>query len=180
MTKQYREIHVCESCGHRQTAEWSVGNWIRNHGLLDSIKYKFARFDIDMVCHRYEKPEKLMFVEVKQFGSESEIAQVDTLGIVDQLVRPAWNNKPTNGDRVCHRDQVPRIVRSELKKRNVMVYSYGVHYLTLSGDTPDDSDTILWNDRQIDVPTLVSVLKMDIDPHTLEPFEEYVRQGATP
>jgi hypothetical protein len=66
----------------------------------------------------------------------------------------------------------PNYVWSHMLKRNVCVKAFGMHTLTLSGTTPDNSSEIVWDGRHfISEAGLVSLLRFDICPDTLQKLD---------
>lgn len=65
----------------------------------------------------------------------------------------------------------PVDVYSPMLRRRIKLRSYGMHVLTFSGLGPNDSDVIQWDFKEIDIDTLTSILRFDLDPDTLKPID---------
>lgn len=96
--------------------------------------------------------QHIMLIEVKTFGRRVPSAQADTYHLIDQVLR--------RKDRKYFR-------RMTGEKR--WVRTWGVHYVTLSGDAPDTSAWITWDAKPIDVTTLEELLRFERNPDTLKP-----------
>lgn len=159
---------------------------MRNCTRLDSVRQGIARFDLDVLIHRYKTPaadklglrdlQIMFFLEVKGRGTKCTEAQADTLHILSQIMNNRTRNK--HGDGRGHRarpdpklEGCPKIVQSLAAKRSVRLWAMGGHVLTLEHDTPEDSAWMLWDKKQIDLDTLIGILGCDIDPHSLKPID---------
>src|SRR6187399_274333 len=100
MTRAYRGLVHCPSCGTSHSAETAFERWMRGEPALDSRTAGIVRFDCDVLLHRYclvtdQKSSRnlqcLMFVEVKTYMAEPSDAQRDTLSLMSQVLR---NRRP--------------------------------------------------------------------------------------
>lgn len=139
--------------------------WLRYNPNLDSRTKFLSCHDCDMWVHRYSVGEDgrrlnhIMLIEVKTWGKQSERAQVDTLMVVDQLLR--------FGTR--------RYVRS-VKLKGITgsvrtVWSWGVHTLRMSDGRPDESEWLEWDGKRISVSTLEAIIRFDLRPDTMVKLE---------
>jgi hypothetical protein len=115
----------------------------------------------------------LMLVEVKTNGATVNQAQRDLLTIVNQLLRTvAWKDQRTDGRFDPGHRQNARLVYSVIAGKKIQLQCYGVHRLTLSGATPDDSEWIQWDYTTLTgVTELVEILRFDKNPDSLKPME---------
>ena len=153
MTRQFNQTTHCGSCGSITTTETAFGRWIRNNKELDSVKDSIVVQDQDYWIHKYashgDRSFKLLVgVEIKTMGAELTDAQQDLLHILNQLMR---NRKqtPTKGVKWQAGPGI-NIVKSLMHNCNVRLRAYGMHVLKFSGMGPDDSESIKWDNREID------------------------------
>jgi len=188
MTRRFGNLVNCPHCGRSHTAETAVERWIRNCRELDSIQAGIARFDIDVLMHRYltlrdkrgtRLVQAIMFLEIKTLGAELADAQQDTLGMLSQVLR--------NRRRNMYRDKRGRHLGdhsplasaySHMMGRRVRLRMFGGHLLRLSGTSPTDSDWMTWDNKRINVHQLIALLRFDLDPDTLRPIDWRRRSGA--
>ena len=187
MTRRFNSRIRCESCGEMTSEESPMERWIRNHETLDS-RNGIVRFDVDILLHRFKSIsdakgqrdiEFMMFIEVKTFSASLTDTQQDTLGLLNQILRnrrPNMHSEP--------RRQVPRQpakAYSRMKRREVPLRLLGGHLLQLSGSDPKNSETILWDYKPIDVPTLVELMLFDRDPDNLDASKsDWMRRRSMP
>lgn len=135
--------------------------WIRDNPRLDSVRDGLCCTDSDLWVHRYctkvdrvgtRELQHIMLIEVKTFGRQVPPAQEDTYHLIDQILR--------RKDRKHYK-------RADGQKR--WVRSWGVHYICLSGETPDDSDWITWDGKPVDVQSLEELLRFERHPDSLKP-----------
>jgi hypothetical protein len=148
--------------GRRDGLDTPFGKWIRNHPGLDSIKERLSIQDQDYWIHQYRAHhdrigaravDSIMLIEVKTFGRGEPFAQRDTLTVIDRLLR--FNgNKPYRSYRKVTAGYEKRIVRC-----------FGCVTLIMSGDSPENSEWMLWRGIRIDVDLLVKLLRFEHDPH---------------
>ncbi len=173
MTRKFNSLIRCPSCGHLHTAETPFERWVRSRPELESTA-GLVRFDLDMLLHRYLTPtdkrggrdlQGIHFVEVKTYGAEMSASQRDTLGLLNQVLR---NRKPNiNGERHQRNllGHTPTATAVSLKLgQRVGLRMFGGHLLVLSGDDPDNSEWMTWHGIKIDKPTLMKLLRLDLDP----------------
>jgi len=140
-----------------------------------------VRFDCDILLHRYFMPgdkkgirdlQCLMFIEAKTQGASLTPAQQDTLSMFNQALR---NRRPNiyRKKRGRHlKDHCPpALAYSHLLKDDVRLWMYGGHLLRMNNDAPDTSTWIEWDYQKIDVPTLLQLMKFEIDPDSLQPID---------
>lgn len=171
MTRSFNEKIRCPDCGCEHTVETDFERWVREHPQLDSIKSDLVRFDLDMLLHKYKtcidgKGSRLiqcmMFVEIKTFMATPSPAQVDTLSMLNQVLRnrrPNVNSKTrrqTNGQATK--------VWSKLQRRNVTLKLYGGHLLQLDGTSPVNSSKMFWDYQEIGLDFLLDLLRFERDP----------------
>ena len=181
-TRPHFSQYYCGNCRTWQTQESSFGRWLRNNKALDaSDGYCFV--DQDYFLHKYKTQggrefQLLMTLEIKTMGSNPTLAQRDTLHCVNQVMR---NRKQTpTKDLQFQAGSAPLRVFSLLLNREVQLRTFGVHVLRFSGMGPDDSDTIHWDRRPIDVATLTALLRFDLDPDTLKPLDLRIHHSKPP
>ena len=173
MTAPFRRFATCKKCGTRVPLEDDIGQWIRNHPQLDSGK-GFAFMDKDIVAHLFKRNNDrefqcLMFIEFKSYGRDLDDSQRDTMILVDQLFRND-RTTPTKKERL-HIHSISDKAYSSMNRRKVGVKAFGYHLVRLSGNTPEDSTRIKWDKREIDLDTLVKLLRFELNPDTLRPMD---------
>ncbi len=143
------------TCDRRDGLEKPLNDWIRHHPELDSAPDEAALSiqNIDFVVHQYLVPNEcsleyetvnLMLIEIKNYGAtNNNVAQNDTFSLIDQAL---W---------VTHRQ---RELLTTMRGRKYLVY-HGFHCLQLSGLTPDDSETMLWDGKSITTEQLIEILR---------------------
>lgn len=188
MTRPYNTFFDCPSCGCVTSTETSFGRWVRENKELDSTK-GIVIYDVDYIVHRYKRIvngiyrrdfQLIMLVEVKTRMSPVDENQRDTLYILNQIIenRKVNNRMMETGRRHNNKHRTsfgPHKVWSSKNKRWVYVRSFGVFTLRFSGLGPADSDSILWNKREIDASTLEKLLLFEIDPDNFLPMDEVLR-----
>ena len=175
MTSQFRKVAHCPNCGYDVPLEDDFSQWLRGEPLLDSA-HGFVFTDKDIVCHRYKTShgrefQLFMFVEVKIKADLLRDSQRDTLIMIDQMFR---NDRSTPTKRArLHGHFVTERVWSTSQKRWIVPRSLGYHLLRISGFDPPSSAIMRWDKRpeNITVPTLISLLRFDLHPDTLEPLD---------
>lgn len=184
MTRQFNTEFHCSNCGCMTTAETSFGRWIRGNKHLKS-ENGFAVYDIDFLVHKFKThrgrdKQMLMIVEVKTRNSNMTDAQRDSMYILNQIIETRRDNQSTKKNRKStnHPHKTTNVSNeyySAVSKRFVQILSFGVFKLVFSGLGPEDSESIRWNDKEIDLQTLEKLLAFDIDPVNFKPIEEYIR-----
>lgn len=193
MTRSFNSTIECPNCGFSHTVETAFERWIRNNPELDSRRTGIVRFDLDVLHHKYlRKIDKrgtrdiqcMMFIEVKTHvirakpGLLSD-AQRDTLSLLNQVLR----NRRTN----LHQEKLGRHAknrtplckaRSLLLNKDVRLWLFGGHLLTLSQTSPEDSDVITWDYKEIEIGQLIRLMQFDIDPDTLRRIDWRRRYSA--
>ena len=173
MTRQFNQQIHCPNCQTWITHETSFGRWIRNNKDLDSSK-GYCVSDQDYWIHRFKTFRNrdfqlLMLVEIKTMGAALTTAQKDTLHLVNQIMR---NRKqtPTKELKFQLGNTIAKTY-SIMAGKEVLVRLYGMHALTFSGLGPNDSEWITWDKYDVDIETLTSILRFDLDPDTLKPID---------
>lgn len=148
----------------RPETDTPFGSWIRNHPQLDSIRERLSVTDSDWWIHQYRARtakagskmlDNVMLVEVKTHEADVRFAQRDTLFLVNQMLR---KSSVVNGRRRYVKCVSPTVGETRY------VRLFGVHVLTFSGNTPVDSDRIVWDSTVIDEQILVELLCFKRDP----------------
>jgi len=91
MTKRFSKHVVCPRCRMVHTAESAFDRWLRDNPALGSDRGLVA-MDNDVLVHRFKfygdrTFQCLMWVEVKAFGAQPEPWQLDTLALLDAVLR---------------------------------------------------------------------------------------------
>ena len=158
---------VCRHCAEERRIDTPLSSWIRRHPRLDSSANGAALSitDLDFVIHKYVvrddktgvviSKQHLMLVEEKAHGANVSVAQGDTLRVLDQLIR--------NG---------PALPLVQALRGSLNIKYHGLHVLRLSNTTPENSDAMWWDDKEISDEMLVELLTFRRDAHTLKPREE--------
>lgn len=151
---------------------------MRNNNHLDSIIEGLVLSDADYCIHRYKTYtdngqsrlfQLIMWLEVKTQGARLNDSQYDTLYILNQVLR---NRRATPTKQLrWQAGTAPLKVYSPWCKKEVNVRVYGVHVLRLSGEAPDNSETIQWDTRTVGIDTLEQLLRFELDPDTLQPID---------
>ncbi len=150
----------------RDGNEAALNAWIRNHPRLGSGPNQAALSiqNLDFIVHRYlvreDKTNRILqrvhflCIEAKTHGAKSNVAQSDTLSITDQAFEHAHKS-----------------IVNTIRGRKRLFY-HGLHYLILSGTSPEDSTEILWDQKPITPNQLVDLIRFDINAYTLQRREE--------
>ncbi len=181
MTARWRQYVPCPACGAQVPAEYPFDAWVRAHPELDSIRDGIVITDGDKWVHRYairtggatdKSVQYLMSVEVKTFERDLTPSQRDTLHMINALLRTTpWKEQRLNGRLISDHAQNVRIVPSSLNGRRIQLLCYGIHKLRLSHGTPDDSEWMTWDDKDITSEQLVGLLRFDLHPDSLNRLE---------
>lgn len=184
MTRPFQRTAKCPNCHYDIPLEDEISHWSRHHPELNS-EDGFTYMDKDLICHRFKTThgrefQCLMFVEFKSRGGALKKSQKDTMWIVDQMFRTDTTTPTKKAGLHC--GLVPSRVWSEASKMWVAVKAFGFHLCVLSGRTPDDSDRILWDGKEITLADLIKLLRFDLDPRTLRPMDWRIhhRKEAVP
>lgn len=176
--REWRSYVPCPVCGAQVSTEQPIDEWIRAHPDLDSQREGVVIADGDKIVHRYHVRTKgrsdrgvqyIMQLELKTFCAKETPSQQDTLSIWNQINRTvAWKFQRQQGRFTKGHPQNVRLITvySPLNGR-VQVLNYGKHTLRLSAATPEDSDWMTWDGKEIDTETLVQVLRFDRSPDSL-------------
>lgn len=172
MTRPFNQQFHCNNCGCWQTQESSFSRWIRGNKELDS-RSGYCVIDQDYWIHRFKTYgdrafQLLMLVEIKTLNGQLSDAQRDTLHIINQFLR---NRRQTPTKDLKHQPGNALPVKSTMNGAFVNVRAYGMHVLQFSGLGPDDSESINWDSKPIDVATLTGLLRFDLDPDSLNPLD---------
>jgi hypothetical protein len=175
VTKAYNRRVFCPHCRKSHPEESAFNQWVRGHPALDSRTYGIVRFDCDQLIHRYKIVgdgmgerviQCVMFIEVKTHGAEPDAAQLDTLGLLSQVIR----NRKKN----VHADKVgrhlgnhtpPAVAYSSILGKKVALRMFGGHLLQFEKNDPQDSAWIKWDRKGIDAGQLVGLLRFELDPN---------------
>lgn len=173
MTTPYRRKAICPNCYYDMPLEDEISSWIRNNEQLRSSD-GFVFMDKDLICHRFKTThgrsfQCLMFVEFKSRGRDLNESQRDTMHLINQMFRtdrttPTKISKP-------HLANIPDEVYSIAARSKVKVKGFGYHLVRLSGTTPDDSNKIIWDKREISKDDLIKLLRFDLNPDTLQQMD---------
>lgn len=196
MTAKFRGEMLCPDCGYSFTGEPLWKQQLRHHPGLDSKELCLNFGDCDMIMYRYGRkrsPERgrnpltgelmdrsvrwHMIVEVKTHDAEPSRAQDEQHWVTTQLLTTnRWNNErdSKSGRFVADHEQNFRRVEVDMPpqfggEKKVLVLSYGVHLLQMSGHDFKSSKTIHWDRQEISKTDLVEVLRFDRHPNTLKP-----------
>lgn len=170
-TKPFKKRVICEHCQRPTTAESAFERWMRLCDILDS-SLGIVRFDLDVLLHRYTFQsdgkgsrliQAMMFIEVKTRGDKLSESQQDTLSLLNQVLR----NRKMNMHAVPRPQVENRPVKAFSRKngREIQLRLFGGHLLQLSGLSPVDSDSIIWDWKwKLDQDRLIRLLKFELDP----------------
>lgn len=173
MTIEFRQSTPCPNCGYDIPLETPFSQWIRERKDYDS-KIGFVLMDKDLIVHRYMTNNDrtipyIMCVEVKTKNREMDATQRDTFWTFSQLIR---NRRITPTSKIPMQSNPHTLkIYSSFNLRYFHIRSFGGHVLRLSETTPDDSKTILWDEKKIDLDTLMKLLKFELNPDTLGPID---------
>lgn len=149
----------------RDGSETPFSAWIRRESRLESIQERLSVMDADYWIHQYRahvdrigerKIDSIMCIELKTFSANLRFAQRDTLRLVAATYRKVNYTK----DGKC------KTLRLDMGNEIRVVRMYGYFVLRLEQASPE-TGWIEWDGRQIDLETLIEVLKFDRDPRTL-------------
>jgi len=169
MTRPHLSQVHCPNCKTFHTHETLFGRWIRSNPHLESSD-GYCIIDQDYWIHRFKvhgmrQFQLLMLVEIKTLGQDLSDAQKDTLHMVNQLMR---NRRRTPTKEMLYQaGHGPLKVQSLMARTEVFLRAYGVHVLTFSSLGPDDSGSIFWDKKPIDLDTLTNLLRFEIDPDSM-------------
>lgn len=174
MTKHFNDQWQCPKCGEKHAKETLFKQWIRSHPGLESTE-GFVVYDCDLWVHRYKihksrQVQCLMFVEVKTYGAKPDMAQEDTLSLVNQVMRNRRANKHADVPR-RQAGGVPLKLHSKILNQVISCRLFGVHLLTFERDAPQNSAWIAWDNKRISEQQLLQILRLDFDPDTLRPID---------
>jgi len=171
MTKRFKQMVHCPKCGYEHTVEQGFGRWIRDVETMDSKRDGFYVMDSDYWIYKWKTCRNksyqcIMLVELKTRGKKPDDAQRSCMHMINQLMR---NRKQYPAIKLQAGTGLTKLY-SIMNRKRVNVKSFGVHTLCLSGTSPDNSSEILWDNKRIDVNKLVSLLRFDTDPDSLNPY----------
>jgi hypothetical protein len=145
------------------------------------VQSGIARFDIDVLLHRYltlrdkrgqREVQAIMFVEIKTRDADMTLAQRDTLGMLNQVLRNRKRNMHCERRGRHLSDHTPLAsAYSHVRQGRVRLRMFGGHVLRFSGTCPSDSRSMTWDGKQINVHQLIALLRFDLDPDTIEPID---------
>lgn len=173
MTKAFRRMAKCV-CGRLYPLEDAFCDWVRQHPDLPSSQIGIA--DMDLFIHRYRFTHGRGFdcfclIEVKTRSAPASPSQRDTLNMIGQLLRHSRKRTPTKKRIFKQASNPPAELYSTMRKSWVPYKAFGYHLLQLDGSTPDDSQEIRWDHHFINRPTLIRLLRFELDPDTLNPID---------
>jgi len=171
MTRTFNEVVRCKKCGNQQTNETDFERWMRNSSDLDSRSAGIVRFDVDVLLHKYKTlidnassrdVQFMMFVEVKTMMAEPSESQIDTLSLLNNVLR----NRQVNMHHTPRKQMGGQLrkVYSHAKKKEVRLYLFGGHLLQISGTDPVNSDRMLWDRKPITAADLIRILRFEVNP----------------
>lgn len=174
MTRTFNEKIRCPQCGYDHTIETDFERWMRHNPELKS-ESGIVRFDLDILLHRYKFSEDrkgtrdvqcMMFVEVKTFMATPSPAQIDTLSILNQVLR----NRRPNIHSTPRRQVIGQLTKaySKLNRRDVRLWLFGGHLLQIDGSSPDNSSRMLWDNLDINKSHLLELLRFERNPDNVE------------
>lgn len=178
MTRSMNARWQCPNCKCLASCETGFERWMRENELLDSREFGIARFDLDVLIHRYKFDcddaygsrdiQALMFIEVKTHAAKASDAQLDTLSAMSQLLRNRKQNMYQDklGRHAKHHEPLTETY-SHILKKYVSMKAFGGHLLTLQKQSPDDSEWMTWDGKEITPDQLMQLLRFEIDPDTL-------------
>lgn len=192
MTRPFSQRMQCPNCRTEVTIETALGRWLRAHPGLrseDGLNIYDADHSVERrIVHKYKdggdrEAQCFMEVEVKEYGALPTAAQRSTM----QILSDFWKNTIGNmySSRGASRDRSgrPRKIYDRQFGRFVYVRHYGIHLLQFEKTSPDDSEWIKWDGVQVTSEQLVSLLRFDIHPYTLNPLsarDRHARQKYYP
>lgn len=113
----------------------------------------------------------MMFVEVKSFGSHMSIAQKDTLSLLNQVLRNRTKNKHADRHGRHAANHVPMAkAYSHAIKKDIRLKLFGGHLLQMETDDPEIGN-LQWDFKDIGLDTLISLLRFEIDPDTMNEID---------
>jgi hypothetical protein len=144
---------------------------MRNSSDLDSRTAGIVRFDVDVLLHKYKTlidnassrdVQFMMFVEVKTMMAEPSESQIDTLSLLNNVLR----NRQVNMHRSPRKQMGGQLrkVYSHAKKKEVKLFLFGGHLLQISGTDPENSIRMLWDRKPITQGDLLKILRFEVDP----------------
>lgn len=189
MTRAFDGLVCCPHCKKWHTAETALERWIRNHADLDSRTKGIARFDCDILLHRYLMPtdkkgtrelQCVMFIEAKTQWANVSPSQRDTLSMLSQVLRNRKDNRhQTKRGRHAGDHIPPCSCYSHMLGREVRVRLFGGHLLRMSGDCPESSQSMTWDGEDIDTETLLRVLRFERDPDDISKPIDWRRRWSS-
>lgn len=181
MTRQFNQTVQCPACGHSHSPEVPFKQWIRNEPELDSVQHGLVVMDCDQIVHRYKTHtdklgtrdvQCLMIIEVKTHGAKVTLAQRDTLSLLSQLLNNMRDTPTYKSTKRRANDKTRDVnAHSHMIGRSIRVFSFGAFLLTMSGDCPETSEWIKWDNKDIDIATLIRILRFDLNPVTLQEMD---------
>lgn len=122
-------------------------DWTRQVTELPSSIYSLI--DVDLVVYRHfpRDVQVIMLIEQKAFNATIRFAQKETYSVLDQMLSRSSG---------C----IIRMWNGQLAK----MYYAGWHILTFDGRTPQESDCILWDGKQVAFSGLIELMAFKRDP----------------
>ena len=188
MTIPYRHKIACPHCRGELSLEEPFKTWLRENKLLDSVNHCIVIGDCDLIVYRYGSrwsPERQrdrsirwhQIVEVKTFDKEPSRSQDELHFITNQLLTTSkkvertdtglFENGHINNIRHVYVD-MPAEFGGE---KQVLVLSYGVQLLQLSGRCFATSERIRWNGVEVSLDEVTELLSFKRHPVSLQPLD---------
>jgi hypothetical protein len=156
--------------------DFAALQWLRSRPGLDSRRERLSIPDVDLVVHRYRdrtsknpkyRVDNVMLLETKAHADGPQLgtfAEHDTFGLLNAL----WNSRVKH-----HSHGVIRSYPVNFCGERRRVRWWGVHVWAMSGDRPDNSREMWWDQvpSSISVDTLERLIKFEIDPFTFAPVD---------
>ncbi len=148
--------------------EWSL--WLNElrDSELNPQRYGFALVNVDGLHFADRNPDLYFFVlEAKSRGAKLSKHQVIALELL-RVGCVRLNYAPVG--------RLLRMWKGNLESR--VVHFLGVHTLRMSGTTPDDSDTLLWDSLPITRGELVRILRFELSPNNFTELLTHEKTAA--
>jgi hypothetical protein len=156
----------------------SFMKWMRENPRLDSRADRLAPTDIDLIVHQYRdrteanpklRIDNMMLVEIKTRTTgpaKLRISQADTYAVLNAWFS-AMSIGGTNGRRFV------RTCRLRVNGEDRRLRVWGSHVISMSGDRPENSVGLWWDDRDEPVSegTLEQLLNFKISPFTFRSID---------
>jgi hypothetical protein len=189
MTNGFRGKFPCPSCRCEITWEEPYKTWLRQNPRLDSRDHCMVIGDCDLIVYRYGtrwSPERQadrqirwhMIVEVKTFAAGRSRSQEESHWVTNQILTTTKDvERNQNGQFERNHGYNIRHVYVDMPReyggeKKVLVLSYGVQLLQLSGRSFEDS-ALRWNGYDVTLDEVTELLAFDRHPHSRQPMDSY-------